>query len=85
MRIEDAVTDVIEHAARAVGFERLMELVEQCWAASVRETGRSDTNRTVGPRACALVPCPHAESISCEWCCNTGRVTRRVYQAMKAA
>jgi hypothetical protein len=76
-----AVRKLGEH----IGWGNVMYLAEQCW----REHGPAGSEHTCGPCAALLVPCPcryerEDGRPACDWCCGSGRLTRRVYEARLA-
>ena len=69
----------------AIGYGRMMQLAEQIW-----EQKQPGGALTVGPATAMLVPCPHPASGRdanghCDWCCGSGRITRKVLQAIQAS
>jgi hypothetical protein len=64
-----------------IGYGRMMQLAEQIW----RTLPYGDKGaHSVGPCVGLLVPCPHPDGPNCDWCCGSGRVTKRVLAAMKS-
>lgn len=77
-REEQETTQVRELGDR-IGYGRMMQLAEQIWNGQVPGGAHS-----VGPCVALLVKCPHPDGGSageCDWCCGSGRVTKRVLQA----
>ncbi len=67
----------------SIGYGRIMQLCEKIWNEKVPAGGA----HSVGPCVWFLVPCPHpekgrSESYQCNWCCGSGRVTKKVFEAM---
>jgi len=67
-----------------IGYGRVMQLCEQIWSEE-KEHGRSSA-LAVGPCVGFLVPCGcGADGAHCDWCCGTGRITKRVRKAQREA
>lgn len=78
----------------AIGYGRLMQAAETVWRRRAAEQGIQGSEHTVGPCAASMVPCGcrargaqkrHPQWFTlghCDWCCGSGRVTRRVALAM---
>lgn len=84
--------DEEENAVRTlgddIGYGRMMQLAEQLWRK--RLGGLQGGEHTTGPCAVFMVPCPHPENGQdanghCDWCCGSGRVTKKVLAAMTGA
>lgn len=78
--LEDQEELAVRHLGDAIGYGRMMQLAEQIWTQKDRIGAH-----TVGPCAYNMIRCPHPEKDEnghCEWCCGTGRVTKRVFAAM---
>jgi hypothetical protein len=74
-----------EKAARLlgerIGFGRMMQLGEKLWRESLGDLRGGEFS--IGPSVAVLVPCPHPDKTEhCDWCCGSGRVTKRVLAAM---
>jgi hypothetical protein len=81
---EDCVRSLGEH----IGYGRLMQLAEQIWCKKAKEKGLDGSEHTVGCCAWFLVDCPHLgleeeNNYKCDWCCGSGRVTKKVLEVMK--
>lgn len=67
-----------------IGYGRLMQLAEEIWDEFRPGIGEA---HSVGCCTCFLVKCPHPEinddNIHCDWCCGSGRVTKRVAQELE--
>lgn len=67
-----------------IGYGRLMQLAEEIWDEIRPGTGAA---HSVGCCTYFLVRCPHPEvdeeNIHCDWCCGSGRVTKRVAQELE--
>lgn len=81
-----------EHAARLlgdrIGYGRMMQLGETLWREKLGNYGPDlrGGEHSVGPCVALLVPCPHPgveKAGHCDWCCGSGRVTKRVLAAME--
>lgn len=83
------------HTVRALGYSigygHLMELASAIWREGLSCAGLEGGELAVGPCVSVLVPCQctarpemYQEDI-CDWCCGTGRVTKRVAQAQQEA
>ena len=81
----------VDTLGKAIGFGRVMQLAEELWGKMAKEHGHFGSQHTTGPCASMMVPCPHIDDDNpawrdanghCDWCCGTGRVTKRVAQAM---
>jgi len=76
--------DAVRALGEAIGYSRMMQLAEHIWDAKTPGAAHS-----VGPCVAFLVPCPHPGlrdqqlGSRCDWCGGSGRVTRRVLEAMK--
>lgn len=72
----------VKYLGERIGFGRMMQLAEEMW--EQKDPGGA---HSVGPCTFFLVPCPHSYSegdgVKCEWCCGSGRVTRKVLEAMQ--
>jgi hypothetical protein len=71
----------LKHLGHMLGFGRVMQATEEFW----RESGETPGGEhTVGPCASMMVVCTHngRDAKECEWCCGSGRVTKRVALAM---
>lgn len=78
-----------EKAARLLGermgFGRMMQLGQKLWRESLGDLAGGEFS--IGPCVAVLVPCPHPGNIQagdCDWCCGSGRVTKKVLAAMAA-
>jgi len=73
---------VVLNVCKSVGYEYVMRLVARVW---LTETGKSAL--TIGPAEIDLMDCSgnHIDGARCEWCCGTGGVTERVFEAMTRA
>ena len=65
-----------------IGYGRVMQLCVQIWNHKTPGGAHS-----VGPCTSQLVPCPHPEdgrdaNGHCDWCCGSGRITRKVATAI---
>lgn len=68
----------------AIGYGRLMQLAEEIWDGIRPGVGEA---YSVGCCTCFLVECPHEvdeDNPHCDWCCGSGRVTKRVAQEIEA-
>lgn len=74
----------VETLGAVIGFGRLMQLAERIWRGRLPLKLKGGEH-SVGPCVLMLVPCPAPEVGNCEWCCGSGRVTKRVAQAMVEA
>lgn len=84
-------TAVFELGER-IGYGRVMQLAEKLWrdanAAAYPGTEGGEhsalemTGVFVGPCETFLVQCPCRQAHKCDWCCGSGRITKRVRQAM---
>lgn len=69
-----------------IGWGNIMHLAEQCWREHIVAFGHPPGGEhTCGPCAALLVPCPCVQTRACDWCCGSGRLTKRVYEARMAA
>ena len=73
--------NMVREMGNLIGFGYTMQLCEKIWNKMIPGGALS-----VGPCVYFLVPCPHPEGdhrlAGCEWCCGSGRVTKRVREAM---
>ncbi len=68
-----------------IGYGRVMQACEKIWREKAIAQGLAGGELTVGPCGSFMVPCPHPtqdENGHCHWCCGSGRVTKRVREAM---
>lgn len=72
--------DAVRALGERIGFGHVMQLCNQLW-----RKVQPGNEHSIGPCAAFLVECPHArigiDASKCEWCCGTGRVTKRVAEA----
>lgn len=86
-RINALEADRVRALCQDIGYGRVMQLAELVWRAD-KPSGFAGAEHSVGPCASTLVPCPCSEDrhenggASCEWCCGSCRVTKRVRSAM---
>lgn len=71
----------------AIGYGRTMQLAEQLWRKKLAMSGLEGGEHTTGPCATFMVPCPHPPlgrdvNGHCDWCCGSGRITKRVFKAI---
>jgi hypothetical protein len=76
--------NAVRQLSEAIGYGRVMQLAEKIWTCE-----DSIGALTVGTATVFLVPCPHPKSGQnasghCEWCCGSGRVTKKVLRAIEA-
>lgn len=81
-----AKRDAVTRLGKSIGFGALMQLAEQAWRDSLPEREKGD-EFAHGPCASALVRCPGCKPAReagdhCDWCCGSGRVTKRVAEAI---
>lgn len=79
-RMDAAERPLVETLGEQIGYGRLMQLAERIW-----DWKQPGSAHSVGPCTSMLIHCPHVIRQSdehCDWCCGSGRVTRRVLQAM---
>lgn len=79
-RMDAAERPLVKAMGEQMGYGRLMQLAEQIW--NEKQPGGA---HSVGPCVTFLVPCPHTgyeNGVACDWCCGSGRVTKRVLHAM---
>lgn len=72
--------DAVRELGERIGYGRMMQLAEKIW--NEKQPGGA---HSVGPCVVFLVACPHPENVApheCDWCCGSGRITHRVYDAM---
>lgn len=70
----------VQKLGEKIGYGRVMQLAELLWSKKVPGGAHS-----VGPCLRSLVPCLCDYPVICDWCEGSGRVTKRVMQAMKEA
>lgn len=78
----DEEKNAVRELGEMIGYGRVMQLCEQIWDRKVAGAALS-----VGPCTSTLIRCPHPESGRdegghCDWCCGSGRITRRVMVAI---
>ena len=68
-----------------IGYGNLMLLAESAWRSKLEPLGFAGGEFSCGPCASEVVPCACSgrtgAAVMCDWCCGTGRVTKRVRQA----
>ena len=75
-------TRLVKALGDAIGYGRIMQLSEQLWRVALEAEDCAGGEHSAGPAAAFLVPCGCVGAdILCDWCCGTGRVTKRVRQA----
>ena len=86
--LEEREEAAVRALGEAFGYGRTMQLCEKLWRESlVRQGLPAGGELSVGPCVTFMVPCPHTgydSPVACDWCCGSGRVTKRVFQAMQA-
>jgi hypothetical protein len=85
----DEEENAVRQLGDLIGYGRMMQLAEQLWRKKLKPQGISGGEHTVGPCAALMVKCPHPENGRdenghCDWCCGSGRVTRKVLAAMSS-
>jgi len=78
--------EAVRELGANIGYGNMMDLAEQCWREMFEARGEPTSGvHTCGPSAGNMVPCLCNETgdDSCDWCCGTGRVTKRVAEAMR--
>lgn len=78
----DEERNAVRQLGELIGYGRIMQLAEQIW--NEKQPGAAHSQ---GPCVTFLVPCPHPENGRdanghCDWCCGSGRVTKKVLEAM---
>jgi hypothetical protein len=78
----DEEENAVRQIGELIGYGRTMQLCEEIW--NRKQPGGA---HSVGPCVASLVPCPHPdngrdENGHCDWCCGSGRITRKVLFAM---
>lgn len=85
----DEEETAVRQLGELIGYGRTMQLCEQLWGKSLKRDGwPTGGQHSVGPCVAMLVPCPHTGydgPVECDWCCGSGRVTKRVLEAMTTA
>lgn len=78
--------NAVRQLCDAIGYGRTMQLAEQLWRKKLSLQGLAGCEHTVGPCAALMVPCPHPEGKggNCDWCCGSGRVTKKVFETMRS-
>lgn len=87
--------DAVRHLGDAIGYGRLMQAAEKVWREKAIAQGTPGSEHTVACCGAFVVPCPHRdpdapdsyfdENGHCDWCCGSGRVTKRVAAAMRGS
>lgn len=84
----DEEENAVRQLGNLIGYGRMMQLAEQEWRKMLKkEWGIEGGEHTTGPCAALMVKCPHPENGKdenghCDWCCGSGRVTKKVLAAM---
>lgn len=83
---DDEEENAVRNLCDVIGYGRAMQLAEILWRKKLEPQGIAGGEHTVGPCAALMVPCPHPREESagnCDWCCGSGRVTKKVLEAMR--
>jgi hypothetical protein len=78
---------LVRDLGERIGYGNMMHRAERAWREML--AGRdypTGGEFSVGPCAAELVQCPHPDApgpVSCGWCCASGRVTKRVLEAIE--
>lgn len=81
-RLEEIETVMVKDVGEAIGYGRTMQMCEQLWKESLKAKGYSEGGaHSVGPCNASLVDCGCKNHVKCDWCCGSGRITKRVKQA----
>lgn len=67
-------SDTLINICERIGYGAVMQFAEAAWGAK----NNDGAELTVGPCAVSLVPCICNGTSSCDWCCGSGRVTKKV-------
>jgi hypothetical protein len=80
----DAEERAVRELGDDIGYGRLMQCAEKVWREVAIAQGTPGSEHTTGPCAAMLVPCEHIDNGRghCDWCCGSGRVTKRVAEEM---
>lgn len=89
----DAEEEAVRRLGDQIGYGRLMQAAETVWRAKAIAQNTPGSEYVVGCCGAFMVPCPHRDNDAperyfdenghCDWCCGSGRVTKRVAQAMR--
>lgn len=80
---DDEEENAVRQLGDLIGYGRTMQLAEKLWRRKLQTSGLEGGEHTTGPCAALMVPCPHpeqSENEHCDWCCGSGRLTKRVAQ-----
>ncbi len=81
----DLETQMVRTIGDRIGYGRMMQLGEKLWRESLGDLAGGE--HSVGPCVALLVSCPHPGvemAGHCDWCCGSGRITKRVFAAIEA-
>lgn len=78
-RIQEAEDDEIRDLCERIGYGRVLHATADLWAAK-----DAIGAHTTGPAISLVVPCG-CRGANCDWCCGSGRVTKRVRRAKAEA
>lgn len=91
MSLIDNEKQQVRGIGERIGYGRMMQLAEELWSEDLKQDGlkfgvscNGGGALSVGPCRAFLVPCPCTDRVACDWCCGSGRVTKRVAAAVEA-
>lgn len=84
-RMQEGEKQAVMDLGKRIGFGRIMQLAQQLWGESLKEQGLGGGEFAYGPCVAMLVDCICVENKTrrsgCDWCCGTGKVTKKVRAA----
>lgn len=79
--------EAVTRLGQQIGFGNMMHLAQKAWRDQLLKQGAEGGEFTVGTCVAFLVPCVCIEQKTppkdCDWCCASGKVTKRVREAIK--
>lgn len=74
--------DDVRALGERIGYGNLMAQAAAAWRDKLDALGLAGGEFSIGPCVSTLVHCPCADDArTCDWCCGTRTVTRRVHAA----
>lgn len=80
--------ELVRRLCKRVGYGFVMREAEALWREGLATESPSAVGGelSVGPCVAFLVPCEcRTGRVDCDWCCASGRVTKKVREAQRAA
>jgi len=68
----------VEELGNKIGYGNMMNLASKLWGKILEEKGCKGGEFIVGPCKAQVVACGCKSPASCDWCCGTNWLTRKV-------